>query len=237
MGRGKRKLAMLQSSPQAGAILCFLFGNHRALISLTKNHSLIFTRSLVSLVERNDCSLSCPLLPVWCEGILFPGWEIKVEVSAPNLQLAISRVLSTALRQIIFIVSLLLPGAAAMKKQFGETVIVSPIDWTRRGPGTGAAGEAGALRLRCRTAPCFPCRGHPRGGRGKSWGKRLQTPGSGRDSPSGSARARWQQRGRLPEGVPAEASLAKLLRAEHSAIVACAAKMDGCIFTYLLNSY
>lgn len=37
----KRKLATLQSSPQAAAVLCFIFGNHGALILLNRNHFLI----------------------------------------------------------------------------------------------------------------------------------------------------------------------------------------------------
>lgn len=135
---------------RAGAILCFVSGNDRALISPNKSHSLIFTSSLVRLVEQNDCRISFSLLQVWCEWILFPGWEIKVEVSTSDLQLAISRVLSTFLRQIIFIASLLLPGAVTMKKQFGEPGIVLPADgvtdarrsWWERGGALGDGGDA-----------------------------------------------------------------------------------------------
>lgn len=135
---------------RAGAILCFVSGNDRALTSLNKSHSLIFMSSLVRLVEQNDCCISFPLLQVWCEWILFPGWEIKVEVSTSDLQLAISRVLSTFLRQIIFIASLLPPGAVTMKKQFREPGIVLPADrvadarwsWWERGGALGDGGDA-----------------------------------------------------------------------------------------------
>lgn len=141
-------------------------------------------------MEQNDCSVSCPLLPVWRGGILFPGREIKVEVSAPNLQLAISRVLSTALRQIIFIVSPSLPGAAAVKKQFSETVIVSPIHWPWRCP--GAAGGAGAPREHPLGSPgsaaawnrVFPAKSIPQV---REEAQGLRSPGSGRGSIPGSA--------------------------------------------------
>lgn len=71
-------------------------------------------------MEQNDSSISR-----FSEGILFPGWEIKVEVSTANLQLAITRVSPTVPQQILFIVSFSLPGAASRTEQFSGTTIVS----------------------------------------------------------------------------------------------------------------
>jgi len=117
-----------------------------------------------------------------------------------NLQLAISRALSTARQQIIFIVSLLLPGAAAVKKQFSETVIVSPIEWPRRCPGAGAASEAAAPRQRHLSSPTSAVFSLPRASRGEAG--RAGQEGCRAPCPPAAAR-------QAPGGGPGSATLCK----------------------------
>lgn len=66
--------------------------------------------SLVGPEEQNDGRISFALLPVWSEWILFPGWEIKVEVPTLDLQLAISRVLSTSSNKLFLLLVSSHPG-------------------------------------------------------------------------------------------------------------------------------
>ena len=93
---------------------CFAFHVPAALISL-KNYSLIFMRLPVRWVKLNDGSVSCsPSPPARASGYCSLGGK-KGGVLTFNLLFAISGALSTSLQSIIFIASLILPGAVAMK--------------------------------------------------------------------------------------------------------------------------
>lgn len=93
---------------------CFAFHVPAALISL-KNYSLIFMRLPVRWVKLNDGSVSCPPSPPALASGYCSLDGKKGGVLTFNLLFAISGALSTSLQSIIFIASLILPRAVAMK--------------------------------------------------------------------------------------------------------------------------